>query len=89
MNYLKTQNYADRRAKPGKIKTGRVIVEIGRKDHSKRQDLGDDVSEKILEGAVLAATKHHDRYDRLDNGMCDPERVEQNFCFLGHPKNFS
>ena len=60
------------------------MVAPGRKDNCESHNLRDHVSKEILEFAVLAATKHSDGNDRLENGMRQPESVVKNLDFLAH-----
>src|SRR5229473_5943848 len=84
VNYLETQSYADCSTKPGKVKNGRGVVPVSRKNHGEAENLGDDVGKEKLEFAVLAAAEHSDGDHRLENGMSDPKSVIKDSNFFAH-----
>ncbi len=89
VNDLEPQSHADRSGEPGNVKIGGKAVQVGRTNHRKGQNLGDDVGKEKLKSAVLAATEHSDGNHRLHDGLSDPQGVKKNPDFFAHGGGFN
>src|SRR5258708_33034986 len=84
VNHGKTESHAERVATPVKVEQGGITVPVQGKDYGKAHQLGEHVTKEKLEFAVQSTLHHDGRDAQLQDRMCDPERVVQNFDFLAH-----
>src|SRR5258708_35772543 len=84
VNHAKTESHAERVASPVKVKQGGITMPVCGKNYGKAHQLNEDVTEKELEFAVQSTLHHDGRDAQLQDRMCDPERIVQNFDFLAH-----
>lgn len=84
VNHAKAEGHAHGVADPREVKSGGIVMPECGKEDGEDDDLGDNVTKEEFEFAVQAPVNHHSGDSHLKDGMCDPERVIENFNFVAH-----